>query len=180
MTRSHMEQMESGGDLEKLFQCPLCRQYVGPSSKKKKAWFQQDSERLILMALGFVFQLETHSQGTVEEEISFIESRIREAEKDTKLRETALKSLNMAKEAFEKMIPALRAADSGQERKNLTMDIKALMNLAIMSHLIPGFFRQAQVYEVAPDGMQDEIEKWNPHVQRWLVTLQLLGPYVWD
>jgi hypothetical protein len=85
----------------------------------------------------------------------------------------------MVKKAFEKMLPALLAAESVQERKNLTTELMKLTTLAVMSHLIPGFLSQ-EAYEVAPDGMQDEIEKWSPHIHRWLVTLQLLGPYIWD
>jgi hypothetical protein len=179
MSRSHMEQLNSGGDLEKLFQCPLCRQYTGQSIgyKKKTPWFQLDSAKLIHMALGFVFQRETRSQGTEEEEILFIAFRIRDTEEETKL--GALKSLNKAKEEFERVLPTLWAAESVQERENLTMRIKVLITWAVMSHLVPGFLSQEDS-EVEPDADDDEIEKWNPHVYRWLGTLQIIGPYVWD
>jgi hypothetical protein len=85
----------------------------------------------------------------------------------------------MAKGTFEELLPTLRAAESVQERKNLTVHLKALMTLAVLSQLIPGF-RIEGAYEVVPDGVHEETETWNPHVQRWLTTLQLLGPYVWD
>jgi hypothetical protein len=94
------------------------------------------------MALGSVFQLETHSQGTEEDEIVFIDSVIREAKEVAKLGEYALETINETKEEFEKMLPTLQAAESVQERENLTAKIKLLVTFAVTSHLIPGYRSQ--------------------------------------
>jgi hypothetical protein len=133
MHRSHKEQLKSGGDPEKLFKCPLCLQYVGQllGFEKIKPWFQQDAIDLIGVALRSVLQLqlETNLRGTEENEIVFVNSIIREAEEEANLREGALESLNKAKEEFEKMLPTLRAAESLQERENLTTKINSLITL---------------------------------------------------
>jgi hypothetical protein len=176
MHRSHKEQLKSDGDPEKLFKCPLCLQYVGQSirDEKNKPWFQQDAIELIRIALRSVYQLqlETNLRGTEENEIVFVNSIIREAEEEANLREDALESTNKAKEEFEKMLPTLRATESLQERENLTMKINVLITSAVTSYLIPRYKSQ--------DEFKEKAEKQYPLIQRWLLTCQLLGPYVWD
>jgi muramoyltetrapeptide carboxypeptidase LdcA involved in peptidoglycan recycling len=105
-------------------------------------------------------------------EIVFVNSIIREAEEEANLREDALESIKKAKEEFEKMLPTLRAAESVQERENLTTNINVLITSAVTSYLIPRYKSQ--------DEFKERAEKKYHLVQRWLLTFQLLGPYVWD
>lgn len=178
MHRSHKEQLHSGSDPGKLFRCPLCLQYVGQSIgyKESKPWFQQDAASLIYMAIRSVFELEleTNVRATEEGEIAYINNIIREAEEGvTKLREYAVESINESKAEFEKMLPTLRAAESVQERENLTTKINVLITSVVTSYLIPRDNKQHAEYK-------EKAEKYDPRLRRWVLTLQLLGPYVWD
>jgi hypothetical protein len=177
MHRNHKEQLKSGVDPEKLFRCPLCLQYVGQliDYKDNKPWFQKDAISLVHMALRSVLQLplETNVRETEEGEIHWVNSIIREAEEEAaNLREDASESINKAKEEFEKILPTLRAAESMQERENLTTNVNVLITSAITSYLVPPYKSQEEFKEIA--------EEKYPLVQRWLLTFQLLGPYSWD
>lgn len=166
--------------LETVVQCPLCRARAGPARPNNaadsttgyyaKPWYQEDSVLLFHMALGYAFQAELG--GTVEEEKQFIESRFR-ATIQAGQRDLALHTMTQARHEFQALLPTLRGLGSTDERMEKADAVAEKVALAL------GMFFFPATLDGQHDLIMAEQQKWRPHIQDWMETLQLYGPYIW-
>lgn len=159
-----------------LHACPLCRQFIGPTTHSSTPWFREDPLQLLRSMLGYCFQLDANGEGSVQDEMAFIEGRLqmlrnRSTNPPKTDLQLTLDSLEESALKFEELLPQLRASRDMQQHQAPMMRLKAKLSVVLLPALIPDFLTSR---EPLP-----ETDKFLAHLRCWMDSLQLDGPYVW-
>ena len=152
--------------------CPICRtptsENLGTASQSP--WYTDDPMALLHKALGYAFQARHEGRGKKDDEKKFILDHIA-ATIQCGQRDMALHIMRQGQNEYLQLLPKLRTLDSIDARQQQVQLVMEKITTALGIVFFPA------TLDGQHDAIMEEQQTWFPHLETWVESLQLLGPY---